>query len=294
MAVDDPRHSREFQMLKQSSSDVAEEEDVEECMLETERQRSGKSKRSFPKVNMPPVARAGVKFPPQWSGEVEARSKPSSSHNHMHSLPAESERKETTPPPNKHPTLPPPPLVPIPHSSPPPTSTAPSTFTTPSTPTPTATVAPVGYTLQVVPNVDLSSYLSMPLYTLLQATNQGSKGNAGSPTHILQKIQGIPILAGPPPGAAAVLRQVHVPSSQNPSSGAKREAGVLMVDCAGGAGVSGDGGGENDGDGARILSPSYVESPLLSLAAAAASTEESTDGTAMKFNVITSTDTSPK
>ena len=26
MAVDDPRHSREFQMLKQSSSDVAEEE----------------------------------------------------------------------------------------------------------------------------------------------------------------------------------------------------------------------------------------------------------------------------
>ena len=127
---------------------------------------------------------------------------------------------------------------------------------------------------QVVPNVDLSSYLSMPLYTLLQATNQGSKGNAGSPTHILQKIQGIPILAGPPPGAAAVLRQVHVPSSQNPSSGAKREAGVLMVDCAGGAGVSGDGGGENDGDGARILSPSYVESPLLSLAAAAASTEE--------------------
>ena len=66
---------------------------------------------------------------------------------------------------------------------------------------------------------------------------------------------------------------MHVPSSQNTSSGAEREAGVLMVDCASGAGVTGDG-GESEGEGNRILSPSFVESPLLSLAAAAASSEE--------------------
>ena len=124
--------------------------------------------------------------------------------------------------------------------------------------------------------MDLSSYVSMPLYTLLKATNPGSKGNAAGSTHILQKIQGIPILASPPPpGTTAVIRQVDVSNLQNSQSGGEREAGVVMVDCADDAGGTGDG-RDGEGESDRILSPypSYVESPLLSLAAAAASTEE--------------------